>query len=54
MDVRIPANHPSIWGKGFIISHPMWSVLIGGYALMFKPDAEEFSLLVPADEFETE
>lgn len=54
MDVSIPANHPTIWGKGFIISHPIWSNMIGGYVLIFKPDGESFTIPVPADEFEVE
>lgn len=53
-EIRIPANHPAIWGKGYIISSPVWSVMIGGYVLMFKPEAESFSLLVPADELTTD
>lgn len=52
--VSIPAYHPTIWGKGHIISHPVWSVMLSGYVVMFKPEAESFSLLVPSDEFSTD
>lgn len=51
--ISIPAYH-FIWGDGNITSSPIWSVMISGYVLMFKPDAETFSILVPADELNTD
>ena len=52
--IQKAAFHPTIWGKGFIISDPAWSTMVGGYVVLFQPDSKDFSLLVPVDEFETE
>ena len=54
MSVSIPGYHPTIWGKGQIVSHPIWSEMIKGYVLMFRPDSQYFTIPVPADEFSTE
>jgi hypothetical protein len=54
MEIRMPGYHPTIWGKGEIVSHPIWSDMIKGYVLMFRPESRDFTIPVPADEFETE
>lgn len=43
------ASHPH-WGEGRVISHPVWSVLVGGEVVNFLPDKKEFAILVPMDE----
>jgi len=48
------AKHLAIWGWGEIQSAPIWSVCITGYVVIFKPDAESFSIPVPVDELQTD